>query len=64
MGGYEFFWFEMYEKVAGCCDVASCCGALPAEGVPRKGTVSGCPNKECDTRLGKEDKPLERPLNL
>jgi hypothetical protein len=29
----------MYEKVAGCCDVASCCGALPIEGVLRKGTV-------------------------
>jgi hypothetical protein len=39
MRGYEFFWFEMYEKVADCCDVASCCGALPTEGVLRKGTV-------------------------
>jgi hypothetical protein len=41
-GWTEFFNIRMrvfYENVASCCDVVSCCRALPTEGVPSKGTV-------------------------
>jgi hypothetical protein len=37
---FELISVGIPRNVAICCDVASCCGALPTEGVPSKGTVS------------------------
>jgi hypothetical protein len=36
---FELISVRIPRNVISCCDVVSCCGALPTEGVPSKGTV-------------------------